>query len=219
MKRNDITRELNLTVRGQRAEWEPKSQSAAARTGAQLVDRLIGTWGQIHDYTVKVRADETRPLLERERLASEFANKAIKSVSDSVEQASREMIAQRKRAQERLEAAFTESDQLAAMRGAEMRTMLRSLDPAARAEALADPAVAKAAVCGPAALSGMDADRHRHLRDTIAVRDHADIVGEIKDLDAVSEWLYKAGNALVAHSTAFIDHEATKVRTEAPEAI
>lgn len=215
--RSHISNNLNLTVAGRVATFENKSKSEAAASASALTLRMMRTWSNVFDYGTKLRADTSRPEIERERLLAQFASRQIDALSPAVTSAMNRLNERRQIAQDRIDALHAERDTLAATRGAEARAFLRSLPELERMTALSDPMLAKAAASAPARLSGLKDDAHVQVREAVAARELPDAIAEIADLDAGTELLMMASHALIANTAAWTDQETARVYVaEAP---
>lgn len=216
MNRSNITSILNLTLAGKVASFENKSQSEAASSAASLSARMARTWTQIFDYGNKLRADTTRPELEREHLLAQFSQAQIKALSPSVQAAMTRLNDRRAGVQERIDNSLREVDSVASIKGMEARQFLRSLSDTERAEVLKDPAMAKAAVCAPPSLSGLHADHYQFVKDGVIAREQPQAVQELADVETGTDMLMMASQALLSSTMAYTDHETMGSRVEAP---
>ena len=207
---------LNLTLAGKVASFENRSQSDAANSAASLAARMARTWEQVHSYGLKLRADTTRPMLEREHLLAQFAQKQIQALSPTVQSIMNRLNERRSSVQDRIDNSLKETDTLAAMKGSEVRQFLRSLSDTERAEVLKDPAMAKAAVSAPPSLSGLKSDHYQFVRDGVVAREQPQAVQELADVDMGTDMLVMASQALLSNTMAYTDPETIGNRVEAP---
>lgn len=208
---------LNLTLTGKLAAFTCESKSDVARSAASLAARMDCTWTQIWDFGQRIRADTTRSSLDREALLSQFSKKQVDALNP---EASKAMIAldnRRAAIEKNLADSLREVDAVSAMRGQEIRGYLRSLNATERADVLKnDPAMAHAAACGPAALSGLTADHYAFLKNEVIQREQPQMVQELADVNAGTDMLKMACTALVQNYATWTNQAVLEGRVEAP---
>lgn len=207
---------LNLTLAGMLATFENKSNSQTAAAAVQMATQMARAWQNVYDFGVKVRADQSRPELEREHLLAQLGQRQVASISPGVEKAMLNLTTRRDTVQSQIDSTFKEADTLAAMKGSEARAYLRTLTDGQRFDALADQVLAKAAASAPARLSNLNDGQHDRVRQDVAMRERPQEMAELQDLGHATDMLLMASDSLVKNIQSFTHAEVMRTRVEAP---
>lgn len=217
MNQKKLSDTLNLTLSGALSVWKNESNSGTAAAAALLASQMAKAWTGVYAYGIRVRADQSRPELEREHLLAQFGKRQIDSISPGVEKAMANLTIRSAAVQSQIDATFREGDTLSAMKGSEARAYLRTLTDGQRFDALADPVLAKAAASAPARLSNLNQGQLDQVRKAVAMREQPESFAELNDLGTAQEMLLLASDSLVKSIQSFTHAEVMNARVEAPD--
>lgn len=181
-------------------------------------DRANTAWGEIHDTHQRRMKDLTATEFGRLKSSADFAKGKMTALGNAVTEAAARARAEADRIRAKMDAELRPRDPAQTLLDGELRAYLRSL-PTERVigAARSDPALLRAAVTAPAALSGIQADVHKTLQSEHLAAVMPEDVAKYADLSEAIEAGGTAINSLVKWSHDLIDF-ATVEAAAVPEA-